>query len=529
MHKKIIAFLVIIAMLFSLTACISKEKTDDNTDTTISELPLDPSTTQDTTNGTSHIDESQSETSKEEGTTSETTEPTSKPSSSKPNTSSKPSTPSTSKPNTTKPSTKPSNPTTSEPTTTPQKKPSGTSDRVVVNVEDVPIDKDEIKDIEISTPDIDTEIKVESSHKGISSSSYYQYLQLNSTEKAIYNQLVEAIKSTTNMVKITGYSLSYDKGLSLLQKVIADNPQFFWVSKSTSILYDSKTGNITAFVLYYTDGITTDQTDEYFNVTKTANRNTISNQITAVNNKTKNILKLIPVDASDIEKEKIIHDYIIENLVYDTAAANKDYEYGDTMPHAFDLYGAICEKKAVCEGYTKMFQYLCYAVGINSTQVFGVSGGTNHLWNTVKIDNQWYQIDLTWNDNSLDESTYYGYFNITTNEMKKDHTIDTTVLSVPNCTATKYSFVNYYSLKVTSTSADPENIEFVTENIENNKEEYLIIYDTTNSITQDYLKTYIFHANSTFKKHIKEKGYDFTLELRYKKTGNFIYIPIKHN
>jgi hypothetical protein len=56
---------------------------------------------------------------------------------------------------------------------------------------------------------------------------------------------------------------------------------------------------------------------------------------------------------------------------------------------------------AVCDGYVKSFQLLADKLGITSIQVYGsaVPSLENHAWNYVLMDNnEWYAIDVTWND-----------------------------------------------------------------------------------------------------------------------------------
>ena len=88
-----------------------------------------------------------------------------------------------------------------------------------------------------------------------------------------------------------------------------------------------------------------------------------------------------------------IHDYLAGSMKYDKDAEKAPSKNG-TLKSALDVYGALIEGKAICEGYTKAFQYLCYLVGINSNQVVG----KKHMWNVVKIGGEWYQVDLTWDD-----------------------------------------------------------------------------------------------------------------------------------
>ena len=58
------------------------------------------------------------------------------------------------------------------------------------------------------------------------------------------------------------------------------------------------------------------------------------------------------------------------------------------------LYSAIAGNRVVCVGYSTAFAVVCNKAGIDCL----VGIGDNHVWNIVNIDNQWYGVDLTWND-----------------------------------------------------------------------------------------------------------------------------------
>lgn len=533
--RKILSLLLILILVFSLVACgkeVQKDNENNTTNSTESSATIDEtidSTTDissDETTDNQTGSSSNSENTDNTTNTESTQKPTEKP---KENNKTEDKTTQKIEVETTTPPTIPTDNKKPTEDTGTSDKGNTTTDRVVVKVEDVPLPDEEVDKIEIETPDIKEEVKVETSHTKIASSNYYQYSKLSSSDKQIYNMLAEAMESTTNIVKLDNQAISYNKGLSLIQKVLADNPQYFWVSKSTSILYNPNTNKVQAFIIYYTDGSVTDEVDENYQLTKTASRDNINKQIKNFNTKIEEIVKTIPVEATQIEKEKIIHDYVIKHLSYDQEAASKNYAYGDTLPRAFDIYGAICNKKAVCEGYSKMFQYLCYCVGINSTQVIGTSGGVNHMWNAVNIDGDWYQVDTTWNDANSNDLPYYGYLNLTAIEMNKDHTADATNLNIPTCTATKYSFDKYFALDVISLNSDATNYSFVVDNLVKNKEAYLIVSNKSVSVTQTYLREYILHANSTLQKYAVEKGYNFNFELKYRLFGDYIYIPVVFN
>ena len=554
--KKIFALLLAVILILSLGACsnVKNNSTNNVSSNTVSTVTTTDDNENTNTEETVGNDPNHSNSTTSTNNTQQTTNTTQNP-------------PTTEKPSTT---TKPNKPSSS--TTSSTNKPGVTidvtnnkdDDRVIVNEDTKPVvpstpttpsapsdKKDETSENGNQTtekdniivenipsnevieqpdaPEIKEEVEIITSHTPLSPNYYYQYTSLSSTEKEIYDMITEAIKNTNNVIDVSKKSIKYNAALNLLQKYFSDNPQYFYVSKGTSVTYDPNTNKVFTLIIYYTDGTKTDQFNaDGTSLTVTADRNKISQQITTFNNKTKEILKQIPVNASNIEKEKIIHDYIINNVEYDNDILNQSFNFGDTLPSAFNVYGAICEGEAVCEGYAKTFQYLCYGVGINATQVVGTSMNVNHMWNAVRIESAWYQVDVTWDDTSSNELPYYGYYNLTTSEIRKDHTINSTVISVPMCISTNHTFSKDYALEISNISIKPSNIEKVSKYINDNEtEEYLILYVNTENVTQNYLKDHIFNPNSTLKNYIAENGYSFDIELRYKILGSYIYVPIK--
>ncbi|MBQ1977367.1 MAG: hypothetical protein II225_01320 [Ruminococcus sp.] len=109
-------------------------------------------------------------------------------------------------------------------------------------------------------------------------------------------------------------------------------------------------------------------------------------------------------------------------------ALNAKCEYADTKDEKTDDFriytcvGALVDGVAVCEGYSRAMQILLSAAGIDCYYVLGVGNETLHMWNTVKIDSDWYFLDATWNDNDS-MGAEFDYFNLNTDQILKDHTI----------------------------------------------------------------------------------------------------------
>lgn len=129
------------------------------------------------------------------------------------------------------------------------------------------------------------------------------------------------------------------------------------------------------------------------------------------------------VGNSDYDKIKKVHDWLVDNIEYDTTL-------GRTNNH--NIYGAFIERNVVCEGYAKAFKYIMDELDIPCILVKGIgtnsSGETEkHMWNYVYIENNWYAIDVTWDDPIIEGNGWitkdikYAYFLKGSKEFNKSH------------------------------------------------------------------------------------------------------------
>ncbi len=385
-----------------------------------------------------------------------------------------------------------------------------------VKVEETVVESEEIKEPE-NTGTVET-IVVNNNHNAISQEDYFQYNTLNEKEKKIYKRIVETINSSNNIVDVSNLSVYSDDVSYAFQKVLADYPQFFYISRSCLLVYNSRGKTVKALVLSYTDGTVTDQFDNKLNLTQKADRQVISDKVLQLKSAVENVTSKISAEMPDVIKEKIIHDYITETVEYDYEAAANIESYGIVIPHAFDLYGAAVEGLAVCEGYSKWFQYLCYNVGINATQVFGTANGGNHMWNSVLIENEWYFIDLTWND--ANNIVIYNYFNLTFTQITKHHKVDSSVVAIPSCTSSKNSFTNKFAICISELKEKPTNFEEKVENIKlSGDKRFFIIFEDYDKAFENttkytnYIQRYFLGFNSEFNLYLLDQGMELSQKI----------------
>ena len=123
---------------------------------------------------------------------------------------------------------------------------------------------------------------------------------------------------------------------------------------------------------------------------------------------------------SDYEKVKAIHDFICRNTTY-------DYLEDDENVTQFTAYGALIEQTAVCQGYANLFYRMCLEAGIDARIIGGEAenlegrGLHPHAWNIVKIGRMYYNVDVTWDDLTVEDDPAYGYFLKGDDTIREDH------------------------------------------------------------------------------------------------------------
>lgn len=368
------------------------------------------------------------------------------------------------------------------------------------------------------------------SHNRVKESDYYQYSFLNGDYKILYERINSAVKESLSIVEVSDLELDEKMVPKIFTLYLTDFPQYFYLSKTYYQVYDSSGNSVRALVLLYTDGIVTDNYDGKLKPSVTANRDVINSQIFAFQCFMEDSLTKIPNGESDIIKERIIHDLVAEWVSYDDKIAESDFDYTVSVPMDFNVYGAAVERSAVCEGYSKLFQYMCLSVGINCTVVQGDPNSFLHMWNAVLIDGDWYHTDVTWNDE--EEFISYLYFNVTSRTIRTDHKIDYSTLKVPECNSNEKSFLNYFAVYVSSLHKKPLRFEeqILIANKLPNKKIYVYfsnyIRDDSGNVNADYYKSYmadfVYNNESDFMKFANANN--ISVSNRYTVEYNFLVI-----
>ncbi|MBZ9684926.1 DUF5050 domain-containing protein [Clostridium estertheticum] len=142
-------------------------------------------------------------------------------------------------------------------------------------------------------------------------------------------------------------------------------------------------------------------------------------KVAAVYDKAKNIVNNITnSNMSELEKELVIHEYVVKNTAYDY-----DNYIKETVPEdSYTAYGTLIIGKAVCQGYADTMKLLLNLAGIEAQVVEGYAKEP-HAWNMVKIEGEYYHLDATWDDPIPDagDKVTYTYFNLSDDQISNKY------------------------------------------------------------------------------------------------------------
>ncbi len=260
----------------------------------------------------------------------------------------------------------------------------------------------------------------------------YFYNQLNENSKSIYDAIeknLDNMKTGTYNIKLpksVSKVLQNENGQEQLNKdfqsawdaISLDRVDIFFIDISKINLIIEKTTYLEN-VSYNLEIQPIDNATYLVDGLK--NKEMVNNCLTQIGAIKNDVL--YNLTGSTYDKILKIHDWIIESL---------DYSTQTNSVNPYNIYGAMVQKTAVCEGYAETLKYLLDEIDIPCVIVTGTatnSEGTteNHAWNYVQIDGKWYAIDATWDDpvikgwGYISNSTKHQYFLKGSNIMKKNH------------------------------------------------------------------------------------------------------------
>lgn len=134
---------------------------------------------------------------------------------------------------------------------------------------------------------------------------------------------------------------------------------------------------------------------------------------------------------SPYEKEKLVHDLLLDKISYHMGAGMSQ-----------SAYSALVNGETVCAGYARAFQYLMQQLGIPCYYCTGYAG-EKHAWNIISLEDGFYNVDLTWDDT---EGGKYAYFNGSDEDYADTHVRQELSVYLPPCQGQRYRGLEHSSV-----------------------------------------------------------------------------------
>lgn len=187
--------------------------------------------------------------------------------------------------------------------------------------------------------------------------------------------------------------------------VYNDHPELFWVDTVYSCKYRAN-GECVEISLQYND---------------TAKN--LASEKETFNAAVEEIVSQAQQMGDNYHKEKYVHDTLIDKIEYSADAAMSQ-----------SAYSALVNDSTVCAGYARAMQYVLRKLGIPCYYCTGYAG-ENHAWNIVLLNNEYYNVDVTWDDT---ENGKYNYFNKPDSAFNDTHVRQDLSRKLPPCNGVIY-------------------------------------------------------------------------------------------
>jgi hypothetical protein len=250
------------------------------------------------------------------------------------------------------------------------------------------------------------------------SADRYVHNTLDEEQQEVYDQMLDAILNFRDSVILS--PKAQEDVQRCYEAICADYGEIFWVD-SCSCSELSWLGKVRCVKFSVTYRYSEQETEDY------------QRQMQPVIDE---YLNAMAACDSDYEKSLTLYRSLIRNVDYDLDSENNQ-----------NILSVFLGERTVCQGYACAVQYLLHEAGIDSVIVTGSGQGQSHAWNLVKLDGDYYYMDVTWGtaDYSGTVATEknginYGYLNITTEELLRNHSPQVD-FPLEECTQTKD---NYY-------------------------------------------------------------------------------------
>ncbi|MBQ6575220.1 MAG: hypothetical protein IJL90_03845 [Lachnospiraceae bacterium] len=281
----------------------------------------------------------------------------------------------------------------------------------------------------------------------------FAYSELSESGKICYAEIYSILTDMLEKVELS--SRDTDEIDQAFRAVMVDHPEIFYVKGYSIGKYMN--GKMLKRIV--------------FSGTYTMDKTVVENKQSEVEAYVDDVVSGCPKGAGDYDKIKYVYDYLIRHNEYVPDSENNQ-----------NILSVVENGKTVCQGYTKAMQLILGRMGIFCTLVNGTACGANgvpdsaqlanakdaewggHVWNIVKCNGLYYNIDVTWGDAVItlmkDDGTLsqnvdvnYEFFLVDDATLDETHAPEP-VVQMPYCNSMEDNYYRHEGLYFTDINSD---------------------------------------------------------------------------
>ena len=197
--------------------------------------------------------------------------------------------------------------------------------------------------------------------------------------------------------------LSYEEVDKIQQFIVLDHPELFWFKK---LMCCDIFGKI----------------DTRFNINIIYRYS--KEEAVNTNNRIKPKYESIINEANKCKTDKDKIDLVRERLM---GIGNYSVDKEDNVSDYYNLVSIFDTGNSMCGGFSYGFKFIMDRVGVTSIAVTDIrqKSSDSHIWNMVKIDGDWYNLDISFDDSLRDKyHVKEKYYLVDNDTFYKDHQIN---------------------------------------------------------------------------------------------------------
>ncbi len=205
-----------------------------------------------------------------------------------------------------------------------------------------------------------------------------------------YLRMYEAVAAGAESADLADLKLRDTDAVQIYSDIVGSCPEFFYLANRIAYSYTTQglRRNVTSVNFIYTMDADEREAAKLEYETELAY-----------------IVSLVDSSMTAMEKALWVHDYLIASCEYDESQT------------VYDAYSLFTMRTGVCQAYSLAYAAVMRELGVETVMVS--SKEMNHAWNQVKIGENWYHVDLVYDDPSPDRQgrVQHEYFLLSDTEI----------------------------------------------------------------------------------------------------------------